>query len=298
MSLWEVAAGKERVRLGSAPPPAAMQAAQAMMVFNAAGMMAGAADAPTLAFAPDGRTLAARGLDGSVRVWDLPGGKEIGPFKGHEGSVTALAFAPDGKTLASGGSDTTILLWDLSGLSRPARSPAVSLPARDVESLWGDLAGDDAGKAMQGIQKLAGAPREAVAYFRERLKPATGVDAKKIAQWVAGLDSEEFAVRQEAAQELEKVGEAAVPALQKLLANPPSLEARKKAEQILEKVTVQTLSTEQLRLVRALEVLEQVGTGEAREMLEALAKGAPGALATREAQAALDRLARRSSSRP
>jgi hypothetical protein len=51
-------------------------------------------------------------------------------------------------------------------------------------------------------------------------------------------------------------------------------------------------------LMRALEGLEQVGTGEAREVLETLAKGAPGALATREAQAALDRLARRASAKP
>ncbi len=169
---------------------------------------------------------------------------------------------------------------------RPSLQTVTRLQGRDVEALWGDLAGDDAGQAMQGIQKLAAAPREVVPWLRERLKPAPAVDAKKIGQWIAGLDSEEFAVRQESADELEKLGELAVPALHKLLANPPSLEARKRAEQILEKVTVPTLSTDQLRLVRALEVLET------------LAKGAPGALATREAQAALDRLARRSSARP
>jgi WD40 repeat protein len=297
VSLWEVAGGKERIRLGAAPAPVPDQPGQAMFV-NVMGMMGTATDAPTLAFASDGRTLAAKGADGSIRVWDLPVGKEIGPLKGHDGSVTALAFAPDGKTLASGASDTTILLWDVAALARAPKPPAVELQVRDVEALWGDLAGDDAGKAMQGIQKLAGAPRETVSYFRERLKPAPAVDAKKITQWIAGLDSEEFAVRQESEQELEKLGELAVPALQKLLANPPSLEARKRAEQIIEKVTVLTLSTEQLRLVRALEVLEQVGTGEARQVLETLAKGAPGALGTREAQAALDRLAKRSSARP
>jgi hypothetical protein len=50
------------------------------------------------------------------------------------------------------------------------------------------------------------------------------------------------------------------------------------------------LSTEQLRLVRAVEVLERMGTPEARGLLRALAEGAPGTLPTREAQAALDRL--------
>jgi WD40 repeat protein len=297
VSLWESASGKERAHLGTAPVPGPGTAGPTMFV-NVFGMMGGAADASTLAFAPDGRTLAAKGADGSVRLWDLPAAREIGPLKGHDGSVTALAFAPDGKTLASGGSDTTILLWDLAGLPRPPQPPAVALGAKEIESLWIDLAGDDARMALQGIRKMANAPRETVSWFRERLRPAAAVDAKKISQWVAGLDSEEFAVRQESAQELEKLGELAVPALQKLLANPPSLEARRRAEQILEKVTVPTLSTEQLRLMRALEVLEQVGSGEARQVLETLAKGAPGALATREAQAALDRLARRASAKP
>jgi WD40 repeat protein len=297
VSLWEVAGGKERAHLGTAPAPALMNARQAMFV-NVFGMMGGAAEAPTLAFAPDGRTLAAKGADGSVRVWDLPAGKEMAPLKGHDGSVTALAFAADSKTLASGASDTTILLWDLAAVARPPQPPAIALGAKEIESLWTDLAGDDAARALQGIRKLAGAPREAVSCFRERLRPAAAVDAKKIGQWIAGLDSEEFAVRQESAQELEKLGELAVPALQKLLANPPSLEARRRAEQILEKVRVPALSTEQVRLMRALEVLEQVGTGEARQVLETLAKGAPGALATREAQAALDRLAQRSSAKP
>jgi hypothetical protein len=52
------------------------------------------------------------------------------------------------------------------------------------------------------------------------------------------------------------------------------------------------LSNEQVRLVRALEVLEIEGGNEARQLLQALAKGAPGALPTLQAQAILDRLNR------
>jgi hypothetical protein len=288
VTLWEIASGKERSRLGKAP--AAPQPQPGQMVYWSVYGNFGMPASSTLTFAPDGRTLAARGPDGSVRVWDTASGKEIGALKGHEGNATAVAC--DGKTLATGSSDTTILLWDLAPL-KPAPRPALELSGKDVESLWAALAGEEAEKAGQGIQKLSGAPRQAVPLFRDKLRPAPAVDPKKIAQWIADLDSEEFEARQRATQELEKLGDLAVPALTKLAADPPTLEARKRAEQILERLTGHTLSTEQVRLMRALEVLEQVGTTEARQVLETLAKGAPGALPTREAQAALDRLDRK-----
>src|SRR5262249_3987199 len=106
------------------------------------------------------------------------------------------------------------------------------------------------------------------------------------------LDSEGFAARDQATRELEKLGELAIPPLEKVLASQPSLETRRRAEQLLEKVSGKVLSAEQVRLVRAVEVLEQTGTSEAVQLPETLAKGAPGALPTREAQAALSRLAK------
>ena len=88
-----------------------------------------------------------------------------------------------------------------------------------------------------------------------------------------------------------KVGEQAVPALQKVLASSPPLETRKRVEELVDQLTGGTLTAEQLRVVRAVEALERIGTPEARRLLQTLAEGAPGALPTREAQAALDRLA-------
>lgn len=67
----------------------------------------------SLAFAPDGKTLASGGKDGSVRLWDPESGREVRRLEGHRGEVYAVAFAPDGKTLASGGEDHALCLWDL-----------------------------------------------------------------------------------------------------------------------------------------------------------------------------------------
>ena len=118
------------------------------------------------------------------------------------------------------------------------------------------------------------------------LEAAARVDAQKVNGWIADLDSEQFAVRQAAAANLLKVGEQAVPALRELLASSPPLETRKRAEDLVNRLTGGTLTSEQLRTVRAVEALERMGTPEARGLLQKLSEGAPGTLTTREARAA------------
>jgi WD40 repeat protein len=291
LSLWEVASGKERALLGKTVAPAQPDPAmRAGVVFAARpGPLALTPGGATLAYSPDGTLLACRGLDRTVSVLDVATGKEVAQFKGHDGPVTALAFAPDGKTLASGSGDTTMLIWDLTNLKRETPSAPAALPASDIASLWSDLIGPDAGKAFQSIRRLAAAPQQALALLRDEIKPVVPADSNRLESMIADLDSEQFDRRTAANDGLEKLGDLAVPALQQALAGPINLEARRRIEALLAKQRTGTMTSEQVRVVRAVELLERIGTAEARQLLEALAHGAPGALATRQAQSVLDR---------
>ena len=65
----------------------------------------------SVAFSPDGQTIASGSSDKTVRLWDLRRRKLKATLEGHVGRVGAIAFSPDGQTLASGGG-RGILLWD------------------------------------------------------------------------------------------------------------------------------------------------------------------------------------------
>ncbi len=63
-----------------------------------------------LAFAPDGRSLAAADRNGTTRLWEVSTGQEQAVLEQREASISALAFSPQGRYLITGGGN---LVWDL-----------------------------------------------------------------------------------------------------------------------------------------------------------------------------------------
>jgi WD40 repeat protein len=73
----------------------------------------GSAEINGLAFGSDGRTLAAAGVDGTIRIWNPRTGKELGgPLKRNGDAINGVAFSPDGSLLAAASDDGTVYLWD------------------------------------------------------------------------------------------------------------------------------------------------------------------------------------------
>jgi RNA polymerase sigma factor (sigma-70 family) len=278
--LWELATGSEILAL-----------------------QGGGGDVAAVAFSPRGRLIAAAsgfgGRDNDTprrprgfRLWDSATGGEIRSL-GRDDSVTSLAFSPDGSTLASGLQNSTVLLWEMPPAPRLPRPKGAPIGPKELDALWSDLAGADARKAHTALWTLIAVPEKAVSLAKARLSPAPALDLDRVRRLLVDLDSDQYPIRQAATEQLQSVRdeEQAQRVFRQALAGKPSLEVRRRLEGLL--AGANSLSAgETLRGVRAVEVLERIDIPEARQVLQALTKGSRERRLTREATAALGRLAR------
>jgi hypothetical protein len=251
-------------------------------------------DVCAVAFSPAGRTLASGSMDGTLRLWDLPSGKEVGRF-GEEvprfagrGWVLSVTFSPDGRTLVSGGLDKTAHIWDVSRITGRQRAVAERSPA-DLEADWKDLAGD-AATGYAALGRLVSSRGRAVAFLEKQLQSTPPPDMRRIERLIADLDDGHFEVREQATRDLEALAENAAPALRKALAGKPSAEAKRRIDALLDRLEGAALLPETVRQIRAVEALESIGELEAQRVLNSLAAGPPEWRLTQEARAAVRRL--------
>jgi hypothetical protein len=233
-------------------------------------------------FSPNGQIVAAVHKDRSVHLWETATRREIGRFTCAEGPVLSLSFSTDGKTLACGNTAGTVLLWNL-----PAVLADGAPPARSLEGAWADLADAAPSGAYAAIASLAGRPEQAVSFLGERLKPAPAIDARRVARLLTDLDSEVFKTRQTAMKELLRLGGRVEPALLRTLNAKPSLEVRFRVKALLETLSREPISADDLRALRAVQVLERIGSAGAKRLLRTLSRGDKDAALTWSARTAL-----------
>jgi WD40 repeat protein len=260
--LWDTATGRELRRIPS-----------------------GHREVAGLCFSSDGQMIASCGFDQVVRIWEAVSGQERRRYDGHGSEVLGVDFAPDGRRLASASLDGTALVWRVFDPAPAERSAA------DLESLWTDLAKD--GKSAHAAIAGLIAAKETVAFLKGRLKPAALPSDQQLHRWLADLGSPAFKTRVTAQKEITRVSEQVEPSLRVALQKATDAEVRRRLAALLESIPRPETRPEQLRELRAVELLGHLDQVEARRLLADLAKGAPGASVTRLAKASLARLVAR-----
>jgi hypothetical protein len=242
----------------------------------------------TFATSADGKWGAGVGDTDKMFVFDLARGRLVHRFVTHSNNTFGLALNADGSRLVTTHDDGTALVWDLQPAREAAAQPLPGPPT--TAQCWDALVDKDAAKAAAAATELTRRPKEAVELIASKLTPVPPPAVEQLAKWVAELDHASFDTRDRAEQGLRKLEELAGPALKDALKRNPSEQARKTIEQLLARIDAPVADHEKARRLRAVEILADIGTPEAKAVLTRLAAGDPEAFQTRDARLALRRI--------
>jgi WD40 repeat protein len=254
----------------------------------------------TLAISPDSRMVVSGSSgrdigDDHAHVWELITGYERCQLGGHRFAISAAAFSPDGSLLVTGSRDGTALVWDIKGREHKDESTATYL-TEPTDQRFREL-GDRGPRAYQTIRQLAQNSQRTIPFLKARLHPVMRLDEHRLAYLVEALDSSSFFERQAASDELAMQVELAEPFLRRALKERTSPEAHRRIEQVLQLSEQCIFSFRQLQMLRSIELLEDIGTPAAAEILATLVQGTAEFRITREAKSSLERLQKRLASR-
>jgi WD40 repeat protein len=250
--------------------------------------------AAKLSLSGNAKTVAALAAGGtSIRVWDVDRKTTRRHIDHNFGPTNSLELSPDGKTLATVGmDDKALLLWNVATREVTFKGPPLKLTAAELKGLWTDLAGPDSQKGDHAWHQLAAAGDHAIPFLRQQIRPVAipPGDITKIEKLVAELDADKFTARDKASKELLAAGEMAIVPLRRLLERRPSTEALARANLLLKKLGEPALTPDRMRVLEAIELLEQLRTDQAIKLLEEIQRDALVAQIHSEASQALQRV--------
>jgi hypothetical protein len=298
--IWEVASLKEResVHLGGSAASSQVRGRRRVFVPPGGNPNTGIL---ALAFSSDSRLLAASTMDSTLHLWDLQANREAAPLTGFRGNVVALVFPSDGKELIAMDSEGTRLTWRMAAIRRSNQARLAPLSDAEFAELWTDLAEPDLFRAYRARRHLVADPKRALPLLAQNVKPVPPGDTARIKELMKELTNANAGQRRKAMTELRtKHGEAALGALMQVYGTQVNQGAvgGNAGIVLLQKLNLQFNTPERARDIKAVQVLEEIGTPEARAVLEKLSKGAAGVGLTTEAKAALERLSAAAPERP
>jgi hypothetical protein len=261
---------------------------------NGSGATDGPAPATTEPFGEEAGNVTSRmvpGLeDGGAPKDNLPT-----EAKGEGGGASTEALGEEGgftKALRErGGPVFTGALNEGGGVPVPqvvqVKPLAIDVGDKELDTVWAEMANENAGKSLQGCAELYGA-KEGLRYLKNHLTlKVTEPDEKELEKLILKLDDNEFSTREDAETKLVKLGPTIQPAIEKALKDHKSAEMQMRLNRIVTKFKE---SNPLRQAEHGVEVLVALRTPEAKQLLEDLAKGDEKDWLAQKAKKALDRV--------
>jgi WD40 repeat protein len=258
--IWDVASGWEQLRVSRPRPD----------YFSAFSMSA---------VTPDARLAATASHRNRIEIWNGFTGELLERLEAGN-DVTKLAFSEDGRILASGHLDGSIYLWDTQAAWKAA-IPKAPLSSAELQRLWDDLAGEGRAPAL-AMQRLLGDPGGTVAMLTQELRARGGGMSLQPARLIR-------LVMAELGDQLDKLRSL-------VLTGVYVGRVRIAADQLLAGVgrlvesNSRPAAPEIRRRLLGIRLAEEIGTAEAKRVLETMARGDAAAIETQAAAKALRRV--------
>jgi hypothetical protein len=242
---------------------------------------------PHRAFAvsPDARTFAI-GANNGIKLIDIASGQTRREFVANS-PVSAIAFSPDGQQLASGHVNTCGYLWNVAGSWKTERL-AISNINRDYLAAITTAEFHDLIPLFLHESAL-------VIELAKTIPVDNGRLLKSIENWLEQLDHPRYSVRVESEEKLSRLSGDYLETIEKYLDEKTrSDESRARGNRVQNRIIENAAAFQDCTIPRVIELLERIGSEDARVQLKRLAAGSPGISQTIDAATTLERLNRRS----